>query len=104
MHVTPIQATLIGYFYPESSLSPFLLVGAGWYLTHADGPYAGTQRRFGPHAGAGLELLLGGHWSLDASYRFLWTQIMTLSKPHQFFSSEFSERGSMLTVGLNYRL
>ena len=99
----PVQATVIGYFYPDSSITPYLLLGGGWYPTHADGPYA-APRLFGPHVGAGLELLLGSNWSLDGSYRFLWTEIITFADPAHFLGKDVSERGHMFTVALNYRL
>jgi opacity protein-like surface antigen len=101
--VTPIQATVLGYFSPGSSLSPYLLIGGGWYPTHADGPYS-PSRLFGPHVGAGLELLLGSNWSLDGSYRFLWTETISWSNPVHLFGQDFSVRGHMFTVALNYRL
>ena len=103
VRATPIQATLIGYFSPDSALSAYLLAGGGWYPTHADGPYS-AARLFGPHVGAGLELLLGDNWSLDGSYRFLWTEIITWSNPTQVFGTDFRVRGHMFTVALNYRL
>jgi opacity protein-like surface antigen len=101
--VTPVQTTVIGYFYPDASFSPYLLLGCGWYPTHADGPYV-SPRLFGPHIGAGLELLLGENWTIDGSYRFLWTEIITLSDPTHLWGKDFSERGHMFTVALSYRL
>ena len=105
VRATPIQATVLGYFSPNSAFSPYLLIGGGWYPTHADGPgpYS-PSRLFGPHVGAGLELLLGSSWSIDGSYRFLWTEIITWSNPTQLFGTDFSVRGHMFTAALNYRL
>jgi opacity protein-like surface antigen len=103
VRTTPIQATVIGYFSEDSSLSPYLLIGAGWYPTHANGPY-NAPRFFGPHIGAGLELLLGSNWSLDGSYRFLWTETISWSNPVRLLGTDFSVRGHMFTVALNYRL
>ncbi|HEX4046738.1 MAG TPA: outer membrane beta-barrel protein [Elusimicrobiota bacterium] len=100
---TPIQATVLGFFSPDASFSPYLLVGGGWYPTHANGPY-NPQRLFGPHVGAGLELLISPSWSIDGSYRFLWTEIITWSRPLQILGTDFSVRGNMFTVALNYRL
>jgi opacity protein-like surface antigen len=101
--VTPIQATVLGYFSQGSSLSPYLLIGGGWYPTHANGPYS-APRLFGPHVGAGLELLLGSSWSLDGSYRFMWTETISWSNPVHLFGQDFAVRGHMFTVALNYRL
>lgn len=100
---TPIQATVLGFFSSDASFSPYLLVGGGWYPTHADGPY-NPQRLFGPHVGAGLELLISPSWSIDGSYRFLWTEILSWSKPLDLLGTDFSVRGNMFTVALNYRL
>ena len=104
VRVIPVQVSLIGYFYPETTISPYLVLGAGWYITHADGPTTGAPRQFGPHVGAGLELLLGSNWSIDGSYRYLWTEVWRLKDPLHPLGRNFSKRGSQLTVGLNYRL
>jgi hypothetical protein len=100
---TPVQATLVGYFYPESSITPYLLLGVGWYPTHAAGPYS-APRLFGPHAGGGIELLLGGNWSIDGSYRYLWTEIYSLTHPGRLYGEDFQERGHLFTAAINYRL
>jgi opacity protein-like surface antigen len=98
-----VQATVLGYFAPDSSLSPYLLIGAGWYPTHADGPY-NPSRLFGPHVGGGLELLLGSNWSIDGSYRFLWTEIVDWAHVQNVLGAGFGVRGHMFTLALNYRL
>lgn len=104
VRVIPIQVSLIGYFYPETTISPYLVLGAGWYLSQADGPTSNTPRQFGPHVGAGLALLLGGRWSIDGSYRYLWTELWRLNDPLHPLGRNFRKRGYQLTVGLNYRL
>ena len=101
---TPIQATLIGLFYPDTSISPFLLFGAGLYAIKADGHYVNPHRRFGLHVGAGLELLLSSRLSIDASYRFLWTQVHRLDDPLRWIGRDFRRRAHMFTAALNYRL
>ncbi|MFI5345750.1 MAG: outer membrane protein [Elusimicrobiota bacterium] len=103
VRTTAVQATVLGYFAPDASLSPYLLIGGGWYPTHADGPYA-SPRLFGPHVGAGMELLLGSNWALDGSYRYLWTETVSWSRPLRLFGTDFSTRGHMFTVALTYRL
>ena len=103
VHTTPIQATVIGYFSGDSTFSPYLLIGGGWYPTHADGPY-NAPRLFGPHIGAGAELLLGDRWSIDGSYRFLWTETIDWSHPIELLGTDFSVRGHMFTLAVNYRL
>ena len=99
----PVQATFLGYFAPDSSLSPYLLIGGGWYPTHADGPY-NSPRLFGPHVGAGLQLLLGANWSLEGSYRYLWTETVSWSKPWRLLGTDFGTRGHMFTIATSYRL
>lgn len=101
---TPLQITFIGYFAPETVVSPYLLIGVGWYLNRADAPLADARPRFGPHAGTGIEWLLGGNWSLDGSYRYLWTQIIRLPEAKHILGRDFRDRGHMFTVALNYRL
>jgi hypothetical protein len=100
VRTTPIQATILGYFAPGSPISPYLLIGGGWYPTHADGPYS-PGRLFGPHVGAGLELLLGSSLSIEGTYRFLWTEIITLT---HLYGEDYSIRGHMFTLAVNYRL
>ncbi|MBI4376707.1 MAG: outer membrane beta-barrel protein [Elusimicrobia bacterium] len=104
VRTVPIQITMLSYFYPESSLTPFFLFGGGWYRTRADGPFVNDHRRFGPHAGGGLELLLGRNWSVSASYRYLWTQIFKLGSPFYLGGQRRRERGYMISTNLNYRL
>jgi opacity protein-like surface antigen len=100
---TPVQATVLGYFAPDATLSPYLLIGGGWYPTHADGPYD-SPRLFGPHVGAGLQLLLGANWSLEGSYRYLWTETISWSKPWRLLGTDYGTRGHMFTVATSYRL
>jgi opacity protein-like surface antigen len=101
--VKPVQLTLIGYFAPQANASPYLLVGAGWYSPEADGPYVNPHRRFGPHVGAGLQAVISDRLTIDGSYRFLWTQVNSLTQPLYAFGRHFRERGSMFTAALNYR-
>lgn len=104
VRATVIQTTLVGYFYPETTSSPYLLIGGGWYPVRADARYVNPYRRFGPHVGAGLELILGGSLSLDGSYRYLWTQDVGWSKLGHLFGRDYAKRGFMYTLSLNYRL
>jgi hypothetical protein len=100
----PIQATIIGYFSPESTLSPYLLIGGGWYPTHSTGGPYEPSRLFSPHVGAGLELLLGNYFSIDASYRFMWMETVDWYHPVQLLGTDFSIRGHMFTLAANFRL
>lgn len=47
-----------------ASAAGYILGGVGWYYTHVQGSN-GSTNRYGPHAGAGLEVALDRHWSID---------------------------------------
>lgn len=98
--VYPVQASLLVYLVPESRLSPYLLGGGGWYYTNVKSTNS-TRNRFAPHGGAGLEWFMDHHWSLDASYRYVWNE--DLEANDALGRRTFSDRGHMGTVGLNYR-
>jgi opacity protein-like surface antigen len=99
----PVQATLLVYLVPRSSVSPFLLGGAGWYYTQVTAPLIAkkTENRFGPHAGAGLEAKLGESLSLDGSYRYLWLADVTPDHTN-VFEKTYRDSGSMVTVAMNF--
>lgn len=99
--VYPVQASLMLYLTPSGVFSPYILGGVGWYHTRIRG--GASSQRYGPHAGAGLEVALDHHWSIDASYRYLWTQSLTAPTTTSPFGKNFSDNGFMLTAALNYR-
>ena len=100
--VYPVQATLLVYLMPKSRLTPFVLGGGGWYYTHVRAPHDSTQYRFGPHAGAGLKLSLDKSWSIDGSYRYLWTRDIHSEDLAHPAGRHFSDNGFMLTASLNH--
>lgn len=100
--VYPVQASLLVYLMPKSRLTPFLLGGGGWYYTHVRAPHESTQYRFGPHAGAGLKLSLSKFWSIDGSYRYLWTRDINSEDLAHPAGRHFSDNGYMLTASLNH--
>ena len=100
--VYPVQASLLAYLLPDARLTPFILGGGGWYYTHVRPPHERTQYRFGPHAGAGLKLSLNRFWSIDGSYRYLWTRDIKSEDLAHPAGRNFSDNGFMLTAGLNY--
>lgn len=100
--VYPVQASLLVYLMPASRLTPFVLAGGGWYYTHVRAPYEKTQYRFGPHAGAGLKLSLSKFWSIDGSYRYLWTRDINSEDLSHPAGRNFSDNGYMLTASLNH--
>ena len=69
---TPIQASLI--MKTGGRVSPFLLVGPGWYrrsVEAIDGPdLKVTTTEFGWHGGIGLEVLAGKHFGIHGDYRY----------------------------------
>lgn len=99
--VYPVQASLMLYLAPNWVISPYILGGEGWYHTHIRG--GASSERYGPHAGAGLEIALSRSCSIDGSYRYLWTQSLTAPTKTSPFGKNFSDNGFMLTAGLNYR-
>jgi opacity protein-like surface antigen len=99
--VYPVQGSLLLYLAPNWAVSPYLLGGEGWYTTHVRG--GETTHRYGPHAGAGLEAALSRHWTIDGSYRYLWTQSLTVPTGAHPLGKNFSDNGYMITAALNYR-
>lgn len=102
--VYPVQASLLAYLVPSAPVSPFLLGGGGWYFTRVEGPggFHDTSYRFGPHAGAGLELALGPSLSLDGSYRYVWLKEIE-SRDVNALTAEYDDSGYMVTIGLNVK-
>ena len=100
--VYPVQASLLVYLMPSSRLTPFILGGGGWYYTHVRAPHEKTQYRFGPHAGAGLKMSLSKFWSIDGSYRYLWTRDINSEDLAHPAGRNFSDNGYMLTASLNH--
>ncbi|MFI5362478.1 MAG: outer membrane protein [Elusimicrobiota bacterium] len=101
--VTPVQGSLLLYLIPHAIASPYVLGGEGWYYTHVRGTNGLTTNRFGPHAGAGVEIAIDRHWTLDGSYRYLWTQSLTAPTAASPAGKNFGDNGFMLTAAINYR-
>lgn len=100
--VYPVQATLIGYLFPRSPVTPFVLAGAGWYFTHAQTPLGNrTENRFGPHVGGGVEFFMSNHWSIDGTYRYVWIENFR-SANTSLPENAFRDSGHMVTAALNY--
>lgn len=100
--VLPVQLSALLYVLPDSRVSPFLLGGVGWYHTRVRGPagFEQTRSRFGPHAGGGLQFFLSRRFSLDASYRYLFTEDIRTRSGGADVSID--GQGHMLTGGLNF--
>jgi opacity protein-like surface antigen len=99
----PVQASLLVYLMPHFVVSPYILGGVGWYYTHVQGSSSSPTNRYGPHAGAGLEVALSKHWTIDASYRYLWNQSLTIPTTTSPAGKNFSDNGYMFTAALNFR-
>jgi opacity protein-like surface antigen len=102
LYVYPVQASLLFYL-TEAPVSPFLLGGAGWYFTTIEAPGLPdrTDDRFGLHAGAGLQFMLGEYWSIDGAYRYVWLEEFR-SRDAALQDKEFDDSGHMITAALNY--
>ena len=100
--IYPAQGSLMLYLLPNSPITPYILGGAGWYYTHVHSPFENTSHRFGPHAGAGLELFLNRYWSVDADYRYVWVSSINTPTAAHPLGKDFSDQGHMVTIGLNY--
>lgn len=98
----PVQGSALIYPFGTKRLSPFILGGAGWYFTNVEGPHGfdKTQNRFGAHVGAGLQLFLSEHLSLDSTYRHIWLEKIE-SKDSSLHDKQFQDNGHMVTFGLN---
>jgi hypothetical protein len=101
----PVQISVLTYFLPQVLwVQPFFLVGGGWYNTEVEGPngFTDRQNRFGPHAGAGLDIHVNDRVFFDATYRYVYTKdldtVTAAGGPR-----EVNDRGHMVTVGLNYQ-
>lgn len=102
VHTYPVQASLLLYLLPNSSVSPFVLGGGGWYYTSIDGPggFSDTQNRFGPHLGGGVEVYLSKQLSVDATYRYVWIEKIQ-SRNESLANKDYKDDGHMITAGLN---
>lgn len=100
--VFPVQASLLLYLAPGFPVSPYILGGGGWYYTNVRGASDSTTNRFGPHAGAGLEFYFNKNVSVDASWRYLWTERIHSQDAAHPLGRDFADRGWMATAGLNY--
>jgi len=98
----PVQASLLAYLTPGSAVSPYLLGGAGLYYSKVNGPlgYENDTSRFGLHAGAGLEVMLGKSLSLDGAYRYVWLESI-MSHDADALDKDYQDAGSMVTIALN---
>ena len=96
----PVQASLLAYLLPNSPVTPFILAGAGWYFIHTDVPGTDhTTNSFGPHVGGGLQWFFQRHWSIDATYRYVWIET---NRPDNPLDANFTDQGHMITAALNY--
>jgi hypothetical protein len=97
----PLQVSAIGYLKPEDKVSPYVLLGYGWYFVKLGGPGARSDVFTHPHAGVGMQALLGS-LTLDAAYRLLWTAAWRPVDTRPW-GRNYKDKGSMWTLGLSYR-
>lgn len=98
--VYPLQGSLLGYLFPDSPVTPFILAGAGWYFVHGDSQ-RGSSDVWGPHVGGGIQAYLNQRWSIDGTYRYIWIENHH-NDPNNAAAAAWSTEGHMVTVGLNY--
>lgn len=73
----PVQLSAIVSPFPQWTVRPYALGGAGWYYTRIDYRDAleswdsETERFFGIHVGAGAEINLGNSIVLSADFRYV---------------------------------
>ena len=72
----PVQVTGLVFPFPRSAIEPYGLVGVGWYYTRVDfddslGGGDETDRLFGVHLGAGLQVELGPGFALFSDFRWI---------------------------------
>lgn len=96
----PVQLSLIGFFTPESKISPYFMIGYGWYLRKLDNH---SDRLQHPHAGLGVHWLALESLSLDAGYRLLWSAAWRSTDYLRPFGRNYRDRGSMFVASANYR-
>lgn len=98
----PVQVSGLLYILPNSPVSPYALGGVGWYHTKVRGPagFEDTDSRFGAHVGGGLQFFLARHWSIDGSYRYIFTDRITSRRDGVDVSIDGD--GHMITAGLNF--
>lgn len=98
----PVQVSGLLYLLPNSPVSPFLLGGVGWYFTRVRGPsgFDESRNRFGSHVGGGLQAFLSRRWSIDATYRYIFTDRITTTSNGVNIS--INGNGHMATGGINF--
>lgn len=72
----PVQVTGLLFPFPDSEISPYVLVGAGWYYTRVDfdsslGGGEETERLSGWHVGAGAQATLGRRVGAFGDFRWV---------------------------------
>jgi len=98
----PLQLTAFLYIIPIGPVRPYILGGVGWYRTRIDykGPFNAIpdkhQNIFGEHFGAGAEIFLAPHVSIDADVRYIFLNPDT----DQVIGRDFNYW--QMTFGLNF--
>jgi len=101
--VVPLQFSALIYLMPHGyTVAPYILGGVGWYYTHIYLPEAGSEFRFGPHAGAGVEYFLNTAWSADVSARYLWAEDIRPADAAHPLGRTLSGKGYLLELAVNY--
>lgn len=100
-HALAAQGSVLAYFV-RRRVSPFVLAGAGWYLTRVNAPNMRRNlSRIAPHLGLGAQWFVTPEWSLDATYRYVWIDDIDSVDASSRAARAFRRSGSMVTTALN---
>ena len=102
----PVQVTGLIFPFPDSPIRPYGLAGAGWYYTkyEYEGIYSvfedETDRLFGVHVGAGVEIDLGRSAAIFGDFRWIFLDEPSVDNS-QVEDEEFD--AGQVTLGLSLK-
>lgn len=99
--VIPVQISILGYLFPHSPVSVYLLGGVGWYFIEVefDHPFGFldfSDQAFGYHAGLGIDFLIHRNLSATIDGRYVW-----LHDTSDFLPEVSGDQAYQLMGGLN---
>lgn len=93
----PVMGSLIVFILPRGPLNPYLLGGIGYYFTtiQLQSGESDTQREFGYHLGAGLNVSVSPNLAVFGEFRYLQVDIQWSRE-----NLDLGANGSSLRAGL----